>query len=204
MAILRTHSRWARGATVLITAATVPVTACSSAHPQSSVEPSTSSASATSGTSPAKPFGPLKSGGPVQFTAYSSTDGPDSVAVLTGAIADFGHGQRTKTDTDPQAEYSQMVLRLANGTFALSIATLEHDLVRGFSHFPSNSRTCSGMVTVTDATPIVSGSGSGAYEGIRGTLTTTVTVNEVDAPPNCNGLLSQTIFLSGSGTVGFG
>ena len=192
MAILRTHSRWARGATVLITAATVPVTACSSAHPQSSVEPSTSSASATSGTSPAKPFGPLKSGG------------PDSVAVLTGAIADFGHGQRTKTDTDPQAEYSQMVLRLANGTFALSIATLEHDLVRGFSHFPSNSRTCSGMVTVTDATPIVSGSGSGAYEGIRGTLTTTVTVNEVDAPPNCNGLLSQTIFLSGSGTVGFG
>ncbi|MGD0809256.1 MAG: hypothetical protein ABSA91_06055 [Acidimicrobiales bacterium] len=64
--------------------------------------------------------------------------------------------------------------------------------------------TCSGIVTATGTTPIVDGSGTGAYKGISGNFNMTVTVHEVDSWPKGNALLSQTIVTSGSGTVTFG
>ena len=61
---------------------------------------------------------------------------------------------------------------------------------------------------MTGAAPVVAGSGTGAYKGISGNFTLTITVSEVDARP-CpqpwsSGLLAQAIFMTGSGTVSFG
>jgi hypothetical protein len=145
----------------------------------------------------------------VHITGYSNNDGPKSTVILTGEIADFGQALRTYADGTTQ-QYNQLDLRLTQGSFKLSIARLEHNLVSAFTrHFPSNARTCSGIVTVTATTPIMAGSGTGAYQGISGTFKTTVTIAEVDSWPNCpvagpDTLLSEDIFVTGSGTVSFG
>jgi hypothetical protein len=59
----------------------------------------------------------------------------------------------------------------------------------------------------TRAAPVVAGSGTGAYKGISGSFTLTITVNEVDGQSSChNGasvLLSQALFIYGPGTVSF-
>lgn len=54
------------------------------------------------------------------------------------------------------------------------------------------------------AVPVVAGSGTGSYRGISGSFALTVTIDEVDVKPVCNGtskFLSQVILLAGSGTV---
>jgi len=66
-------------------------------------------------------------------------------------------------------QYNRLNLAFTHGSFRLSIAGLEHNLVSTFGRFPSNASTCSGIVTVTATTPIVASSGTGAYKGISGT-----------------------------------
>jgi hypothetical protein len=56
------------------------------------------------------------------------------------------------------------------------------------------------------AIPVVAGSGTGAYRGISGSFTVTVTIDEVDVKPVCNGtgaFLAQVILIAGPGTVSF-
>ena len=170
---------------------------------------------AAGGTSAAKtatagiPAGPQAStaGGPVQITGYSDNDGPTSTVILTGAIGDFGNAVRTGTikraNGTIKREYNQLDVVVTHGSFRLSIAGIENNLVSAFSHFPSNTSTCSGIVTATGTTPIVAGSGTGAYKGISGDFKMIITIHEVDSWPKCKALLGQAIFITGSGTVSF-
>jgi hypothetical protein len=153
-----------------------------------------------------RPSGPQspKGSGPIQLTAYSDNDGAKSTVVLTGSIGDFGQATRTYANGVVEKEYNQLDVVLTHGSFRLSIVGVEDQLVSAFDHFPSNTRTCSGIVTASGATPIVAGSGTGSYQGIRGTLTTTITVHEVDSWPKCRALLAETIVTSGSGVVSYG
>jgi hypothetical protein len=124
--------------------------------------------------------------------------------VLTGVIGDYGEGVRTYANGMIEKQYNQLDLIVTHGSFRLNIVGIENQLLSAFSHFPSNTSTCSGIVTATGTTPIVDGSGTGAYKGISGNFNMTVTVHQVDSWPKCNPLLSQTIVTSGSGTVTFG
>jgi hypothetical protein len=171
------------------------------------------SASGSEGTTPSASGHPagrpaLMSGGLVHLTGYSDNDGPKSTVILTGQIGDFGEAVRTYANGTTEQQYNQLNLAFTHGSFQLSIARLETDLVSAFGHFPTSTSTCSGIVTATAMTPIVAGSGTGAYQGISGDFTMTVTVAEVDAWPRCavagaDVLLSEDIFLTGSGNVSF-
>ena len=145
-----------------------------------------------------------KAPGPVQFTSYSGNDGAESAVVITGAIGDFGRGVRTYANGTMEKQYNQLDFVVTRGSFRLSIAGLESELVSAFKHFPSNTKTCSGVVTATGSSPIVSGSGIGDYEGISGSFKVSITVHEVDSWPKCRELLAETIVTSGSGNVSFG
>jgi hypothetical protein len=153
----------------------------------------------------ASPAGPQASmaRGPVQISGYSDNDGPKSTVILTGAIGDFGKAIRTYANGKIERNYNQLDLTLTHGSFRLSIAGIENNLVRAFSHFPSNTSTCSGIVTATGTAPIVADSGTGAYKTISGNFQMTVTIHEVDSWPKCVALLAEDIFITGSGTVAF-
>ena len=165
------------------------------------------------GTTPAsgRPAGrqATTSGGLVHITGYSDNDGPKSTAILTGEIGDFGQAVRTYANGTTQQTYNQLNLAFTHGSFQLSIANLEANLVTDFTrHFPSNTKTCSGIVTTTATAPIIGGSGTGAYKGIRGSFKMTITVAEVDSWPKCSiagpdVLLAEDIFITGSGIVSF-
>ncbi len=147
-------------------------------------------------------------GGMVHLTDYSNSDGVTSAVILTGAIGDFGKAVSVYPNgtADPQHD-SQLNLALAHGSFRLNIAGLDKQLVAAFRHFPASTSTCSGTVTATGAVPIVPGSGDGAYRGISGALTLTVTVDEVVPRSACNAsgaFLAEAIVTTGSGTVAIG
>jgi hypothetical protein len=144
-------------------------------------------------------------GGVVHLTDYSNSDGATSTAILTGAIGDFGKAVSVYPNgaVDPQHD-SQLNLALAHGSFRLSIADLDKQLVSAFRRFPSNTDTCSGTVTTTGAVPIVAGSGAGAYRGVSGAFTLTVTVDEVVPRSACSAsgaFLAEAIVMTGPGTI---
>jgi hypothetical protein len=149
-----------------------------------------------------KPVGPHvpPSGGVVRVTGYSDNDGPTSRVIVTGVIGDYGKALRTNSD-------KELDLQLTHGSFGLNIATLESDLDSAIEgHFPTNTTTCSGEVSVSGGAAVDSGSGTGAYKGLSGTFTLTITINEVEAPPRCpktdtSPFLAQSVFITGSGTV---
>lgn len=146
-----------------------------------------------------------KKGGSVIFTAYSNSDGPKSVIVLSGAIGDYGSA--TRTSTSKGGEFTQLLIKVTEGSFRLNIAGVEGRLAKAiYGHFPTNSSTCSGQVSITGATPIVGHSGTGSYKDISGTFSTTITINEVEDWPACPDIdtspfLAQTVFLTGTGMV---
>jgi hypothetical protein len=179
------------------------LTGCASAATKTSAPRSTTHKAASRAGNPAGPQA-SKASGPVQFTAYSGTDGAKSVVVITGAIGDFGQAVRTYANGKIEKQYNQLNFVVTHGSFRVSIVSLESQLVSAFNHFPSNTMTCSGIVTATGTTPIVAGSGTGVYKGISGTFTTSITIHEVDSWPRCKALLAQTIFTTGSGNVSFG
>ncbi|MGC2174287.1 MAG: hypothetical protein WA614_02355 [Acidimicrobiales bacterium] len=146
-----------------------------------------------------------KSGGKVNLTSFSNNDGPTSKVVLTGSIGDYGNAVRMSTGGS--LEDNELKLEMTRGSFRLDIAVIESELVQSAgSGFPTNQATCSGLLDVTAASPIVSGSGTGAYRGIHGTLHLTISINEVESWPVCpetdtSPYLSQTAFITGSGLV---
>ena len=175
--------------------------ACGCASPTAKA-PAAGRTSAGTPSTAGGPAGPQASTarGPVQISSYSGNDGPKSAVVLTGVIGDFGSAVRTSANGKKD---SQLVLALTHGSFRLSIAGIESTLVSAFSHFPSDTRTCSGIVTATGTAPVVAGSATGAYQRISGTFRMTITINEVDSWPKCRALLAQTIYIAGVGAVSF-
>jgi hypothetical protein len=148
----------------------------------------------------------LAADGQVHFIDSSvNSDGPYSAVIVTGAIGDYGRGLTVRPDgTGDPGHTGELELRLTEGSFRLEIARLDQAIVHAYAHWPSNQQTCSGSITVTAATPIVAGSGTGLYTGIGGTLTASATIDEVDVKPVCNGtsrFRAQVILITGSGTV---
>jgi hypothetical protein len=148
---------------------------------------------------------PVK-GGRVYFTAYENDDLPGTTVVLSGAIGDFGAGVSVLKNGKVDPEHSsQFNLALTQGSFRIVIGPLHVKLLNALSHASYNRTTCSGHVAVTGTTPVVAGSGTGAYKGISGSFTLTIIGNEVDGKPGCHPfsapLLAQSIFFVGSGTV---
>jgi hypothetical protein len=164
----------------------------------------TSSTAATSGTkaSAGKPASPP---GLTHVTAYSiNTDNPILASVVSGAIGDYGPAQEVSPgSTGVSAHGGELELKLTRGTFRLNIADIDTKFVEGTSHEPVFPRTCSTYVSVSDAVPIVPGSGTGAYRGIAGTFAMTLTLNEVHDSPCTTSLsiLRQVIVLSGAGNI---
>jgi len=149
------------------------------------------------------------SGGTVFLTAYQNDDLPGSAVVLSGAIGDFGAAVSVLPDGTVDPEHSsQDNLVLTQGSFRIVIGPLHAKFVNALSRASYNPKTCSGHAAVTGAAPVVAGSGTGAYKGITGTFTLTITGNEVDAKPGCqpfsgSALLAQSISIAGTGTVSF-
>jgi hypothetical protein len=137
--------------------------------------------------------GPLPPGpaGLTHVMAYSiNTDNPVLTSVVSGATGVSAHG-------------GELELKLTHGTFRLNIADIDTKFTKDTSHEPVFPRTCSTYVTVSDAVPIVPGSGTGAYRGIAGTFAMTLTLNEVHDSPCTTSLsiLRQVIVLSGAGKI---
>jgi len=164
----------------------------------------TSSTAATSGTK-ANSGKPASPPGLTHVTAYSiNTDNPILASVVSGAIGDYGPAQEVSPgSTGVSAHGGELELKLTRGTFGLNIAGIDAKFVEGTSHEPVFPRTCSTYVSVSDAVPIVPGSGTGAYRGIAGTFAMTLTLNEVHDSPCTTSLsiLRQVIVLSGAGNI---
>ncbi len=158
--------------------------------------------SATAGTRP-KPAA-LGRHGSVNVTIWSiDSDGPDFQAILSGAIGDYGPAVTVLPSgmVDPE-HTSEMQLDLRHGTFRLYIDGIASKFRAQTSHEPVYPSTCSDYVHVSATVPIVTGSGTGAYRGIRGTFSLTLTGNEDEKTPPCGPpFVSQILVLIGSGTV---
>ena len=172
---------------------------CASATTATTVAPAAPAAPAAAPAAPA-------TSRTAHIMAYSiDSDGPDFQVIVTGAVGDWGRAVSVYPDgaVDPD-HTSELSLKLNRGSFRLSIARLDAEIVGAYRHWPSNPGTCSGNIAVTAATPIVTGSGTGSYRGISGTFTVTATIDEIDVKPVCDGtspFRAQVVFMVGSGTV---
>jgi len=147
--------------------------------------------------------------GTANIMIYSvNTDGAYLHAIVSGVIGDYGPAVTIYPNgtVDPQHN-SEMELRLIRGSFRLSIAALDKAFIQVTTHEPIYRKTCSDLMSVTRSTPIVAGSGTGAYRGIRGSFSVTLTSNEVQprpCPPNGpSAFRAQLLTAAGSGTVSF-
>jgi len=147
-------------------------------------------------------------GGTASIVMYGvNTDGAYWHAIVSGVIGDYGPAISVYPDgkVDP-AHNSEMELRLTRGSFRLSIAALDKAFVKATSREPIYPKTCTDLIRVTATTPIVAGSGTGAYRGIRGSFPVTITLNEVEArpcQPSPGAFRAQLITVAGSGTISF-
>jgi hypothetical protein len=147
-------------------------------------------------------------GGTANIMIYAvNTDGAHWHAIVSGVIGDYGPAVSIYPDgqVDP-AHNSELALRLTHGSFRLSIAALDKAFVTAASHEPIYPMTCTDLISVTGTTPIVAGSGTGAYRRIRGSFPVTLTLNEVEArpcQPSPGAFRAQLITVAGSGTIAF-
>jgi hypothetical protein len=181
-------------------AAALAITGCASAT-------ASATGAAGGGTSTAR-TAQAPADGQAHIMVYSITsDEPDSRAILTGAVGDYGPAVTVHPDGTVDPDHtSEVELQLTHGSFRLSIAGLDTKIAAAYRHWPSNVSTCSGSISVTAAVPVVAGSGTGSYQRMSGSFTVTGTIDEVDVKPVCDGtskFLSQVILLAGSGTVLF-
>jgi hypothetical protein len=164
-----------------------------------------SSTAPTSGTAQAGAGNSAFLPGLTHVMAYSiNTDNPVLTSVVSGAIGDYGPAEEVSPgSTGVSAHGGELELKLTRGTFRLSIADIDTKFIEGTSHEPVFPRTCSTYVSVSDAVPIVPGSGTGTYQGIAGTFAMTLTLNEVHNSPCTTSvsILRQVIVLSGAGKI---
>jgi hypothetical protein len=156
------------------------------------------------------------SGGRVHLVDYGDESGVGSTVLLTGAIGDSGSGDSIDANGTPDSQNNTEVeLALVSGSFRISVVGLDKKITSAFNNFKVNSSTCSGYVSVTGATPIVAGSGTGAYTGISGSFNLTITIAEI-GPKNTSGKqkgqcnesnsaapIGSAQVVTGSGTVSF-
>ena len=151
---------------------------------------------------------PAAAGGKANIMIYGvNTDGAYWHAIVSGVIGDFGPAVSIYPDgkIDPMHN-SEMELRLRHGSFRLSIAAIDKAFVKATSHEPIYPKTCTDLISVSETTPIVAGSGTGAYRGISGSFPVTITLNEVEArpcQPTPGAFRAQLITVAGTGTVSF-
>ncbi len=154
--------------------------------------------------------------GTVHVVDYSDGSGVGSTVVLTGAIGDTGSADSIDANGTPDAQNNtEVLLALVQGSFKISVVGIDKKIESAFNRFQPNHSTCSGYVTVTASTPIVAGSGTGAYAGITGGFTLTLSLaligpkygsgkhagqcnNSESAPP-----VGQAQIVTGSGTVSY-
>jgi hypothetical protein len=135
-----------------------------------------------------------------------NSDGPYFQEIVTGAVGDYGKGETVLPDGTIDPEHtSQLQMNMTHGSFRLSIAAIGRGVV-DTKRWQWHKANCSGRVSFGAQAPVVAGSGTGAYRGITGTFDVTVTIEEVDVKPVCNGtsgFLSQLILLDGTGSVSY-
>ena len=135
-----------------------------------------------------------------------NSDGPDFQSILTGAVGDHGSGVTVHPDGSVDPDHSsELELKLSHGSFRLSIAALDAAFVKAVGQWPYNKQTCSIHGAVTGTAPVVAGSGTGAYRGITGGFTLTISLDEdYIKGPSCSeetAFQSQLILMSGTGSV---
>jgi hypothetical protein len=145
----------------------------------------------------------LTTGGKVHLTDYTDNDGPTTTVILAGAVGDYGKGQRVNADgSGPQL----LDLMLTHGSFRLDITDLDKKFLGVLANLAVNPVTCSNTASVSAPVPVVAGSGTGSYKGITGIFNLSITLDEVYQRDACTGsgaYLSQSIVITGPGTVSF-
>ena len=162
------------------------------------------SATGTVAAAESGPKPPASVHGKVHFAVWSiDSDGPDFQAVLSGAIGDYGHAVTILPDGKVDQEHtSEMELELRHGSFRLYIEGIASKFRAQTAHEPLYPATCSDYFDVTAAVPVVAGSGTGAYRGIHGDFSSTLSGYEDEKTSPCGGgFLAQIVLLTGSGTV---
>jgi hypothetical protein len=160
------------------------------------------SSGAAAATAPKRP--PAGINGEVHLTVWSvDSDGPDFQAILSGAIGDYGPAVTVLPDGKVDPEHtSEMELELHHGSFRLYIDAIASKFRAQTAHEPLYPSTCSDYFHVTATVPIVAGSGTGQYHGIRGDFASTLTGYEDEKTPPCGPpFVAQIIVLTGSATV---
>jgi len=115
--------------------------------------------------------------GTVHVFDYGDGSGVGSTVVLTGAIGDNGSADSIDANGTSDAQNNtEVLLALVQGTFKISVVGLDKKIESAFNRFQPNHGTCSGNVSVTGSSPIVAGSGTGAYAGITGGFTLKLTI----------------------------
>ena len=114
------------------------------------------------------------------LTVFSvNSDGPDFKAIVTGAVGDYGPAETVTADGAVDPSHSgDLELQLSQGTFKVSISALDAAFVKADGTWPVDQQTCSIHGSVTGWAPVVAGSGTGAYSGISGGFTLTITLDE--------------------------
>ena len=139
------------------------------------------------------------SGGEIHlYEADTALAGTLGTVIVTGAITDHG--------TDHQGDPTDGInrLELSRGTFAINV----NDLGGKLASFPVDPMTCSSDGSATAAVQIVTGSGSGAYQGISGSILTKASVASI--LPRMNGACDTSatqypgvLIAHGAGTVSY-
>jgi hypothetical protein len=131
------------------------------------------------------------------------SDGPGFQAILSGAIGDYGPAVTVLPDGKVDPEHTnEMELDLRQGTFRLYIDGIASKFRAQTSQEPVYAATCSDYFNVSAEVPIVAGSGTGAYRGISGNFSLTLSGDEDQKTPPCGaGFARQVLLLTGSGTV---
>ena len=133
------------------------------------------------------------------YEADTNDAGNLGTVILTGVITDHG------TDHQGAGPNGSNRLVLSKGTFSLDVTEVGTKL----HNLPVDPTTCSADGTVSGRTPIVPGSGTGAYAGINGTLD--IEASEASILPRKHGQCDMNpswfpgvLTVTGSGTVSYG
>ena len=160
-------------------------------------------------------FGSTPASGVVHFVGYGDGAGLGSTIILTGAVGDAG----TTFDVDANGAVDpggpQVELVLVQGSLRLSLKNLNKAIGAAYGKLSLNTNTCSAVLSASAVLPIVSGSGTGNYTGVSGSVKATITEGLVLPKypsgkhkgqcneSNSSSSVNQGEIFSGSGTVSF-